>query len=193
MLNHIHLVAIPASPSSLHALLKEVHGQHAQRVNRMRELKGHLWQGRYFSSALDSNYFVNAVRYVELNPVRAGLVCRAEDYAWSSAAAHCGARLDPLVEAKPRFVPFAGIKSWSAWLAEGIGYESLANLRDNSKRNLPCGSDHFINGLESAAGRPLTRQRPGPRPRIQSEVLPFGRTLESGERPLVEGDAHPIR
>ena len=69
MPNHVHLILVPTRSELLHRALKAVHGQYAQRVNRINGQKGHFWQGRYFSSPLDSDYFINAVRYVELNPV----------------------------------------------------------------------------------------------------------------------------
>lgn len=174
MPNHVHLVAIPDSPPGLHRLMKAVHGQYAQRVNRMREITGHLWQGRYFSSVLDSNYFLNAVRYVELNPVRAGIVARAEDHAWSSAAAHCGRRSDSVVAEMPDNSPFAGIANWSQWLAEGVAPHVLDSLRDCGWRNLPCGSSRFIKDLEKASGRTLARRKPGRQPQLRQESLEFG-------------------
>jgi len=159
MPNHVHLVLVPSTADGLHHVLMSVHGQYAQRINRMRDLKGHLWQGRYFSSPLDANYFTNAVRYVELNPVRAGIVTKAEDYCWSSASAHCGLRHDPVLEPAPRFIALKGIVDWSRWLGDGIADELLCVLRDRASRNLPCGSSEFIAELEHAAGREL-RARP---------------------------------
>ncbi len=88
MTNHVHLVAVPAGPHSMERALRHLHMRYAQRINRMKDWKGHVWQGRYFSAALDESYFWAAIRYVEQNPVRAGLVSRAEDYPWSSARAH---------------------------------------------------------------------------------------------------------
>lgn len=159
MPNHVHLVVIPSKPEGIHLTLKAVHGQYAQRVNRMRDQKGHLWQGRYFSSPLDADYFLNAVRYVELNPVRARIVAKAEDYAWSSAAAHCGQRKDPLVDLKPRSRLLAGIVNWSKWLAEDIAVDAFTTLRHHGGQNLPCGSSEFVAELERSAGRQL-RFRP---------------------------------
>jgi putative transposase len=159
MPNHVHLVVIPSSLEGLHRMFKGVHGLYAQRLNRMKEQQGHLWQGRYFSSPLDSDYFLNAVRYVELNPVRARMVAMAEDYAWSSAAAHCGLRKDPLVALEPRPWLLAGISNWSRWLAEGFVDDALKTLRQHGGQNLPCGSSQFIAELEKSAGRQL-RFRP---------------------------------
>jgi putative transposase len=157
MPNHVHLVLTPSRPDGLHRALRAVHSQFAQRINRMRSLKGHLWQGRYFSSALDTGYFLNAVRYVERNPVRAGLVRCAEDYPWSSAAAHCGLRHDPLIKRLPGML--AGISDWSRWLREGVSADTDEILRQHGSRNLPCGSSEFIAELEDTAGRTL-RFRP---------------------------------
>jgi putative transposase len=136
----------------------------------MRSLKGHLWQGRYFSSPLDGAYFLNAVRYVELNPVRAGLVPIAEEYAWSSAAAHCGLRYDLLIEKTPNSRHFAGIANWSQWLNAGIPDESLTALRENGLRNLPCGSSDFIAELEKATGRDLRRRTRGGQPKERASL-----------------------
>ena len=165
MPNHVHLVATPTTEDGLHRALRAVHSQYAQRVNRMREIKGHLWQGRYFSSALDVNYYLNAVRYVELNPVRAGLVARAQDYRWSSAPAHCGMRQDLLLSDGLRFSVFASIGDWSAWLARGLSHESQETLRIHSRRNLPCGSTEFVTGLELSVGRDLRYRPRGGQPR----------------------------
>ncbi len=155
MPNHVHLILIPADKDQLHCAMRAIHGQYAQRINRIRGQTGHVWQGRYFSSPLDSTYFVNAVRYVELNPVRARLVAQAEDYDWSSAAAHCGLRSDLVVQPAPRSRLLPEIASWSRWLSEGVSDESLATLRKHSGRNLPCGSPEFVAQLEKVAGRSL--------------------------------------
>ena len=186
MPNHVHLVVVPPSADALYRMLKAVHGRYAQRINRMRQLKGHLWQGRYFSSALDTDYYRNAVRYVELNPVRAGLVDRAEDFHWSSAAAHCGMRSDPVVRAKPQSIAFADIADWSLWLAQGLATDVSEILRRNSLKDLPCGSDSFVTELEHIAGRML-RHKPAGRKRIACNALDGQGNLlpeESGSDPF---------
>ena len=169
MPNHVHLVLVPSDRGGLHRTLKAVHGRYAQRFNRIRDRAGHLWQNRYFSSPLDSDYFLNAVRYVELNPVRARLVEQAEEYPWSSAATHCGAREEPLVAPRPRSVLFRGISDWSQWLRQGLSNETLAKLRNHTNRNLPCGSEAFVSRLESESDRNL---RPNPRGRPPRQPKP---------------------
>ena len=97
MTNHIHLVAVPMTEDSLQRALKPLHMRYAQRINRSHDWKGHLWQGRYFSSTLDETYLWAAIRYVERNPVRARMVRKAENYSWSSAQAHCRHRQDTVL------------------------------------------------------------------------------------------------
>jgi putative transposase len=155
MPNHVHTVAIPSCKDSLERALQAVHSQYAQRVNRMRGIVGHLWQGRYHSCALDANHFLNAVRYVERNPVAARLVQRAEDYPWSSAAAHCGLRADPLIEPASASSVLKAIANWSDWLAIEVPAECQKLLQRNSRLGLPCGSDEFVEELEKLADRDL--------------------------------------
>lgn len=155
MPNHVHIVVMPSCKDSLERALQSVHSQYTQRVNRMRGIVGHLWQGRYHSCALDSDHFLNAVRYVERNPVAADLVRRAEDYRWSSAAAHCGMRAEPLLASASESSVLKGIANWSSWLAIGVPDDCRRLLQRNSRLGLPCGSDKFVEQLEKLAGREL--------------------------------------
>lgn len=160
MPNHVHLVVVPEAQDSLLKTLKPLHMRFAQRINRARGWHGHLWQGRYFSSALDDEYFWAAIRYVERNPVRAGMVVRAENYPWSSAAAHCGMRGDSLLTREPGWIRVTGmISDWSSWLADNDDPCRIDLLRRNADRGLPCGSEGFIRELEEMTGREL-RFRP---------------------------------
>jgi putative transposase len=98
MTNHVHLVAVPEREHSLGRALRAAHTVYAWYFNTRQQLSGHLWQGRFHSSPMDEDHLSAAVRYAERNPVRAGVVERAEDYRWSSAEAHCGVRSDPLLD-----------------------------------------------------------------------------------------------
>ncbi len=90
--NHIHLVCVPEEPDSLAVRLRRAHGRYAQYVNALKQRSGHLWQGRFYSCPLDENHLWAALRYVELNPVRAGLVTKPEAHPYSSALAHLSGR-----------------------------------------------------------------------------------------------------
>lgn len=80
MNNHIHLIVVPEREESLGNALRDTHMRYAQYINRRYRRSGHLWQGRFFSCALDSAHLLAAVRYVERNPVRAGFVMRSEEW-----------------------------------------------------------------------------------------------------------------
>jgi putative transposase len=88
MTNHVHLVAVPQRPDSLAQALGNTHQLHAQRFNRRYGRSGHAWQNRFFSCPLGPDRTAVALAYADLNPVRAGLVGRAETWPWSSAEAH---------------------------------------------------------------------------------------------------------
>lgn len=164
MRNHVHLVIVPETEFALGQLFRPLHTRHAQRVNRGRGWSGHLWQGRYFSSALDERYLWAAMRYVERNPVRAGVVSRAQDYRWSSAPAHCKLVDDYVLTRDLRWLElWNAVGDWSRWLSDSDGVDDVSVLRRNVERGLPCGSDDFVSALERRTGlalRPTPRGRP---------------------------------
>lgn len=175
MTNHVHLIVVPASRSSLERALRPLHMRHAQRINLRRGWSGHLWQGRYFAAALDERYLWAAIRYVERNPVAAKQVARSEDYPWSSAAAHCGLRFDPVLCRLPYWSQrFRGIGDWSAWLSRPEDPEERSVLRRNTSKGLPCGSPQFVERLGKAIGRPL-ECRPRGRPQRPADQPPTKR------------------
>ena len=94
---------------------------------------------------------------------------RAENYGWSSAAAHCGLREDPVLSRLPKGIP-AGPEEWSAWLAEGDDAKMLATLRLCTRTGRPAGGKQFIAELESRLGRRLAPKRIG-RPRKSTSKL----------------------
>jgi putative transposase len=160
MTNHVHLVVVPGTRHGLHRALRPLHMRYAQRVNRAREWNGHLWQGRYFASALDDAYTWAAIRYVERNPVRAGMIGKAECYPWSSAAGHCGFRSDPVLTSDTSWLRRCeSIGDWSAWLAGEDDQQSLDQLRRHANKGLPCGSPDFVEMLEKETGR-ILKYRP---------------------------------
>ncbi len=160
MPNHVHLVVVPSTADGLHRTLKPLHMQHAQRINRVHEWHGHLWQGRYFSSPLDDAYVWAAIRYVERNPVRAGMIEHAEDYRWSSAGARCHGTPDPVITAGAYWTAqLAAIRDWSGWLRTHDELQDVDLLRQRANRGLPCGSPEFIAQLERTTGRDL-QERP---------------------------------
>ena len=162
MTNHVHLISIPKEEASLALAMRDVLGSYASYFNHKYGLNGRLWQGRFYSTVLDDEHFWEALRYVELNAVRAGLIQRAELYPWSSAPAHCGLITDPLLSPLPAGAAF--IKDWSEWLSAGDNESAVKFIRNCTKTGRPCGSESYIKELELITGRILTPRRIG-RPR----------------------------
>jgi len=132
MTNHIHLVAVPQKLTSLSSAMRDCLSDYALYFNRRYEYVGHLWQQRFYSSTLVDEHVWTAVRYVERNPLRAGIVDRAEDYQWSSASFHCGLRdADPLVD--PNSPLIGGIADWVDWLKEEESATDVDRLRRNTR------------------------------------------------------------
>jgi len=159
MPNHIHLIAIPARGDSLSDLVQEVDGTYATIFNARYGLTGHTWENPFFSCALDPSHFWNALRYVELNPVRARMVPRAEQYRWSSAAAHCGLCSDRLLA--NRNLPNNVIADWSVWLADGNSKNVDDYIRNQTLAGHPCGSDAYFRDLETRLERRLLPRKRG--------------------------------
>jgi len=163
--NHVHLVVVPETECSLERVFRPLHQRHALRINRLRSWTGHLWQGRYFSAALDDCYLWAAIHYVERNPVVARMTARAEEYPWSSAAAHCGLRTDTVLTRAPYWVDvFRGAGDWATWLACEEDADERSLLRLNTGKGLPCGSPQFVERLAASTGRSL-QARPRGRPK----------------------------
>jgi len=161
--NHVHLVLVPETADGLQKVLKPLHMRYAQYINKQHGWTGHLWQGRFFSSALDEPYTYSAIRYVERNPVEAAMVEKAEDYPWSSAAHHCGLVANDVLSNRANSVVGISESGWSEWLATAENKAVMKILERNVEKGLPCGKDSFIDKLEQLTNRSL-RYRPQGRP-----------------------------
>ena len=165
MTNHLHVVAVPERESTLGEVFKPVHLRYAQHVNWSQGITGRLWQGRFFSCALDDAHYLKALRYVERNPVRAGLVVRAADYPWSSAAAHCGLRDDVLAGDIAELAEQVG--SWRDYLEDEGLPDETEQLRQHTRTGRPLGGTMFLNLIETMLNRPVRPRKAG-RPRKES-------------------------
>jgi len=164
MTNHVHLVGVPETEVALARTLRDTHSAYASYSNSREGTSGHLWQGRFFSTVLDEPHLWAAVRYVERNPVRAGLVQEAVDYAWSSAAAHARGVADEVLSSD--FPPAGVTPGWEAWL-QAEDESTSAYLRRQTHVGRPSGSESFLDGLEQLLRRQL---RPLPRGRKPKKV-----------------------
>jgi putative transposase len=162
MPNHVHLIAVPASEDGLRRAIGEAHRQYTRRVNFRKKRRGHLWQGRFASFVLDDYYLFAATRYVEWNPVRAGLVTRPQDYPWSSAAAHIAGADDRLVKVAPLL---AMMKDWRRFLRQSAPNDLQPQLQRHERTGRPLGNQAFLTRLEATLNRILTPRKPGRKPR----------------------------
>jgi len=158
MPNHTHLIAVPASERGLRRAIGEAHRRYTRRINFREKWRGYLWQGRFASFVMDEPYLLAAARYVELNPVRAGLVGSAGEWPWSSAKSHLSTRDDKLVKVAPLL---AMVADWNALLNSGLPEEELRDLREHGRTGRPLGSTTFLERLESLVGRVLRPQKRG--------------------------------
>ncbi len=162
MPNHAHLIAVPDTPDALRRAIGEAHRRYTVEINQRERWKGYLWQGRFASFPMDDRYTVAASRYVELNPVRAGLVTRPEDYPWSSARAHLDARDDTLVSVAPLL---NWVDDWAAFLGVAVAPDLGERLSRHARTGRPLGSGPFIDDLERRLGRVLRPRKRGPAPK----------------------------
>jgi len=160
--NHVHFIAVPDHESSLARGIGEAHRNYTRMINFREGWRGHLWQERFKSYLMDERYLYAAVRYVELNPVRAGLVKKAEDYTWSSARAHVLTKKDKLLS--DNFM-LSEIENWSAYLTEGRDEKEYNQFQKHTHTGQPLGNKSFITKLEQITKKALKRRKPGPKGR----------------------------
>lgn len=156
--NHVHLLLVPKKEDSLRKIVGETHRLYTRRINFRQEVRGHLFQERFFSCPLDNSHYIATARYIEKNPVRAGMCQQAWDYDFSSAKYHIGERLtDPLLTKKDWYCTH---KQWKDILLEEV--KEIDKIRKSTRTGRPMGSDAFVKKLEVATGRVLFLKKTGP-------------------------------
>ena len=167
MSSHVHLVVVPRRAEALAVALKSTHGRYAAYWNAAHASSGHVWQGRFYSCPLDEGHLWQALRYTELNPVRAGLAGEAAGWAWSSAGAHCGTAQPHDFLDMERWSRQWTVESWRKFLEAGETETDRAALRRCTRTGRPLGSEEFIAALEKTTHRRLVPQKGGrPRKRV---------------------------
>ena len=172
--NHIHLLLTPQERHALSSAMRHIGQCYVRAFNRRHRRSGPLWQGRFKSCLVDSErYLLTVYRYIELNPVRAAMVERAEQYRWSSVHANVGLLTDNLVTPHPLFLdldtdPVQRANIYQTWLQEGVAVDDLDNIRAHLRQERALGDTKFQAMVEKALGRPA-RVRPGGRPRCHTD------------------------
>ena len=172
--NHFHLLATPQTADGLPQMMQSVGRRYVRYFNDRQKRSGTLWEGRYRSTLIQAErYLLACMAYIDLNPVRAGMVELARDYAWSSHAHYIGLRVDKLVTPHPVFwdlgnTPFAREAAYAEMVQVGVSVAQQAALTDSALRGWALGEPDFIKNLQkltqrrvskNAAGRPFTVQK----------------------------------
>ena len=173
MPNHVHLILVPATADGLRSALSDAHRRYSRRINFAHGWTGYLWQGRFASYPMEEAHLMTAIRYVELNPVRARLAARAEDWPWSSARAHIDGRADGLTD----LAAMAGVhRNWRAMLREGLEAGDLspdeaATIEMHARTGRPWGDEAFVAELEARTGRRLAKRKPGRKRKLRGRTV----------------------
>jgi putative transposase len=165
MPNHVHLILVPDREEALGRALGETHRRYSTVINARLGVTGHLFQARFGAAAMDEEHLIAAARYVALNPVRARLVERAEDWRWSSAGAHLAARDDSLVRVGPLIERCGG--RFADLIETPPSAEAVSALRAAETIGRPVGSPAFLDRLAAATGRDPRPKPRGPKARDQ--------------------------
>lgn len=150
MPNHVHLILVPSHADGLRATLAEAHRRYTRFINDREGWTGHLWQGRFGSVPMDEDHLESAVRYVSLNPVRAGLVKAARDWPWSSVRAHLDGADDGLVTVRTVLDRWPDFSAMIETEAKGAEMNALRRAEGSGR---PLGSKAWVEGLGVAMGK----------------------------------------
>lgn len=168
MTNHVHFIAIPREADSLANTFKYVNMKYSQYFNEKKGERGHLFHGRFFSSVMDERYMITCARYIERNPVRAGMIENAWDWEWSSALVHCQLeqkdpfQLNKLFECSD----IVSRNEWKQFISEPDNPQETLFIKKETIKGRPLADTSFISILENKFSRPL---RPNPKGRPKKE------------------------
>jgi putative transposase len=169
--NHVHFIAVPRQEDSLSKVFSIVHMRYSQYFNKKMSGSGHLWQGRFYSSVLDETHLLAAVRYVERNPVRSGLVTNAWEWEWSSAAFHTGRSNTEINLEDIKEILDIDVTEWEEYLSSEEDEDQINIIRRNTKQGRPVGPPGFIEEIGAKVGRALkTLPRGRPRKKKTTEI-----------------------
>ena len=154
--NHVHFIAIPRKDDSLAKVFSISHMRYSQYFNKKKKASGHLWQGRFYSCVMDDDYLVTALRYVERNPVRAGIVRKPWQWKWSSAGEHVGQRNGIIDIENITTLIDTSDEEWKDYIDLAENREEVENIRKHTLLGRPLGTEDFIAKLGKRLGKVLS-------------------------------------
>ncbi len=165
--NHFHLLLTPRTADGLSRLMQAIGRRYVRYFNDRHGRTGTLWEGRYKSTLIEAEtYLLACMAYIDLNPVRAGLVGQARDYPWSSHAHYAGLRGDRLVTPHPLYwglgnTPFAREAAYTRLVQEGLSLSQQQALTESVLKGWALGSPAFVEELQKKTPRRLSKSRAG--------------------------------
>lgn len=165
MSNHVHLLLTPRDADSASRFMKQVGQRYVQYVNRTHGRSGGLWEGRFRSCLVEEErHLLNCYRYIELNPVRAGMASRPEDYPWSSHVANVGRYPDPMLKPHPLYLELgrevsARQEAYRALFQQELSAESLDEIRAATQGNRVLGTEAFQDRVDARLATQAGRTR----------------------------------
>lgn len=165
--NHFHLLVTPETDNGLSVMMQSVGRRYVQYFNKRHQRTGTLWEGRYRATLLQAErWLINSKIFIDLNPVRGGLVTRALDYQWSSHGHYVGHHVDKLVTPHALYwglgnTPFAREARYAELVSHGLGKPQNAELIESVLKGWPLGDAQFVEGLQKQTLRRVVRRRPG--------------------------------
>jgi putative transposase len=172
--NHFHLLATPTTSEGLAQMMQAVGRRYVRYFNARQKRTGTLWEGRFKSSLIQSErYLLACMAYIDLNPVRAGMVAQAGDFVWSSYAHHTGLRLEPWLTPHPLYwelgnTPFAREMAYANLVQAGIASVQQTALTDATLRGWALGEPEFMADLQKRTERRVSKTTAG-RPPLASK------------------------
>lgn len=174
MPDHLHLLATPVTTTSLPTMMQALGRRYVQYFNARYRRRGTLWEGRYKAAPLQAELHLHdCMAYLDLNPVRAGIVNTAADYSWSSHAHYVGARQDRLLTPHALYwqlgnTPFAREAAYAERVRRGVPPQLQQMLVDAVLKAWAAGDASFVDELQAKTSRRVTRRKAG-RPRAEGE------------------------
>lgn len=174
--NHVHLLLTPATTEGLPKMMQAVGRRYVRWFNDRHGRSGTLWEGRYRSTVIEAErHLLPCMAYIDLNPVRAGLVAQAADYPWSSHTHYIGQRADRLVTPHALYwalgnTPFAREAAYTRLVAEGLSQQQQEALTDSAFKGWALGGPEFMAALQKQTARRLSKGKAGrPAGRVTGE------------------------
>lgn len=165
--NHFHLLATPRRDGALSALMQGVGRRYVQFFNKRHQRSGTLWEGRFKATLVQSErYLLACMAYIDLNPVRAGLVAQAIDHPWSSHGHYTGVRIDRLVTPHDLYwtlgnTPFAREAAYADLVRAGVSSGQQAALTQSALKGWALGEPDFVASLQKQTPRRVSQARAG--------------------------------